>query len=85
MYIQRYIAHFRRRARWCFSTEAGTTGRSVERVMGFATPEQVEQFLRDVPGVEQAVVRSGIILVKYWLEVSAENQTKRLKSARKST
>jgi polyphosphate kinase len=52
----------------------------VERVLGFATPVQAKQFLQDVPGVEQAVVASGIILLKYWLEVSPQEQTRRLES-----
>ena len=52
----------------------------VERVMGFCTPEQVERFLAWTPGVEQAMVDAGIILVKYWLEVSPDEQTRRLES-----
>ena len=51
----------------------------VERVMGFCTEEQAESFL-GVPVVEQAMVDSGIILIKYWLEVSAEEQTRRLEA-----
>jgi polyphosphate kinase 2 (PPK2 family) len=52
----------------------------VERVMGFASEEQVKDFLKAVPGVEKAIVGSGVILLKYWLEVSPEEQTRRLKS-----
>jgi polyphosphate kinase 2 (PPK2 family) len=48
--------------------------------MGFCTPEQTERFLEMVPSVEQAMVDSGIILVKYWLEVSPDEQTRRLES-----
>jgi polyphosphate kinase len=51
----------------------------VERVMGFATKEQVTSFLKNAPSVERSMVNSGIILVKYWLEVSKENQAKRFK------
>jgi len=50
----------------------------VERVMGFTSEEEVEKFLRMVPLVERAMVDSGIILIKYWLEVSMEEQTQRL-------
>jgi polyphosphate kinase 2 (PPK2 family) len=50
----------------------------VERVMGFCTPEQTERFLEQVPAVEKAMVENGIILIKYWLEVSPEEQTRRL-------
>jgi len=52
----------------------------VERVMGFCTPEQAERFLKIVPAFEKTMVDSGIILLKYWLEVSPEEQTRRLKS-----
>jgi polyphosphate kinase 2 (PPK2 family) len=52
----------------------------VERVMGFCTPEQTERFLEQVPAVEKAVVDSGISLIKYWLEVGPDEQTRRLKS-----
>jgi polyphosphate kinase 2 (PPK2 family) len=52
----------------------------VERVMGFCTPEQVKRFLAATPLVEKAIVESGVILLKYWLEVSADEQTRRLAS-----
>jgi len=52
----------------------------VERVMGFCTPEETERFLEQVPAVEKAMVDSGMILLKYWLEVSADEQTRRLES-----
>ena len=50
----------------------------VEHVMGFCTEEQVAYFLQLVPEVEKAMVNSGIVLLKYWLEVSEDEQTKRL-------
>lgn len=46
--------------------------------MGFCTPEQTKRFLNMVPLMEKAIVDSGIILIKYWLEVSPEEQTRRL-------
>ena len=52
----------------------------VERVMGFCTQEQTERFLEQCPAVERAMVESGIIVLKYWLEVSPEEQTRRLES-----
>jgi polyphosphate kinase 2 (PPK2 family) len=52
----------------------------VERVMGFCTEEQARKFLQAVPLVEKAMVDSGIILLKYWLEVSPEEQTRRLEA-----
>jgi polyphosphate kinase 2 (PPK2 family) len=45
--------------------------------MGFATEEQVETFMRYTPAVERAIIQSGVILIKYWLEVSMEEQAKR--------
>ncbi len=50
----------------------------VERVMGFATEEQVENFLKYAPAVEKVIIESGIILIKYWLEVDMDEQAKRL-------
>ncbi len=50
----------------------------VEPVMGFCTPEVSEKFLEQVPAFEKAMVDNGIILVKYWLEVSPDEQTRRL-------
>ena len=52
----------------------------VERVMGFCTEEMARKFLQAVPLVEKAMVDSGIVLIKYWLEVSPEEQTRRLES-----
>jgi polyphosphate kinase 2 (PPK2 family) len=52
----------------------------VERVMGLCTEDQTRQFLQEVPGVERAIVDSGVILLKYWLEVSPQEQTRRLES-----
>ena len=49
----------------------------VERVMGFATLEQVEHFLKEVPAFEKAIIDSGTIFIKYWLDVSMENQAER--------
>ena len=48
--------------------------------MGFCTEEQIEWFLRATPHVERAIVESGVILLKYWLEVSPDEQTRRLES-----
>jgi polyphosphate kinase 2 (PPK2 family) len=52
----------------------------VERVMEFCTMEQVKRFLEVTPEVEKAFIESGIILIKYWLEVSEEEQTRRLEA-----
>src|SRR5262249_57000508 len=55
-------------------------GAGVERVMGFCTEDQMTHFLQVTPMVEKTMVDSGIILLKYWLEVSEEEQTRRLES-----
>jgi polyphosphate kinase 2 (PPK2 family) len=52
----------------------------VERVMGFCTPEETSRFLELAPDFERAMVDSGILLIKYWLDVSPEEQTRRLES-----
>ena len=46
--------------------------------MGFCSSEQVKSFLKVVPNMEKAIIQSGVILLKYWLEVSPEEQTRRL-------
>ena len=80
MYIQRYIPHFPAAGEVVIFDRSWYNRAGVERVMGFCTPEQTDRFLEQVPGVEKAMVDSGIILVKYWLEVSADEQTRRIES-----
>ncbi len=80
MYIQRYIPHFPAAGEVVIFDRSWYNRAGVERVMGFCTEEQTERFLEQVPDVEQAMVDSGIILLKYWLEVSPEEQTRRLES-----
>ena len=78
MYIQRYISHFPAAGEVVIFDRSWYNRAGVELVMGFSTPEQTERFLEQVPAVEKAMVDSGIILLKYWLEVSPEEQTRRL-------
>ena len=78
MYIQRYIPHFPAAGEVVIFDRSWYNRAGVELVMGFCTPEQTERFLEQVPAVEKAMVDSGIILLKYWLEVSPEEQTRRL-------
>jgi polyphosphate kinase 2 len=80
MYIQRYIAHFPAAGEVVIFDRSWYNRAGVERVFGFCTPEQTERFLEQVPAVEKAMVDSGIILIKYWLEVSQREQTRRLES-----
>ncbi len=78
MYVQRYIQHFPAAGEVVIFDRSWYNRAGVERVMGFCTPEQTERFLEQVPAVEKAMVESGIILIKYWLEVSPDEQTRRL-------
>jgi polyphosphate kinase 2 len=80
MYLQRYVPHLPGAGEVVIFDRSWYNRAGVERVMGFCTEEQADQFLLAVPGVERAIVDSGIILLKYWLEVSADEQTRRLQS-----
>ena len=78
MYVQRYMAHFPAAGEVVIFDRSWYNRAGVERVMGFCTPEQAERFLEQAPAVEKAMVENGIILIKYWLEVSPDEQTRRL-------
>ena len=80
MYIQRYIAHFPAAGEVVIFDRSWYNRAGVEPVMGYCTPEQTERFLEQVPAVEKAMVDNGIILIKYWLNVSVDEQTRRLES-----
>ena len=80
MYLQRYIAHFPAAGEIVIFDRSWYNRAGVERVMGFATPEQVDRFLELTPAFERAMVESGIIILKYWLEVTEEEQTRRLEA-----
>ena len=79
MYIQRYMAHFPAAGEVVIFDRSWYNRAGVERVMGFTPMDKVKKFLGAVPFVEKAMVEAGIILVKYWLEVTPEEQTRRLK------
>jgi polyphosphate kinase 2 len=78
MYIQRYLRHFLAGGEIVIFDRSWYNRAGVERVMEFCSMEQVERFLEVAPEFEKAIVESGIILIKYWLEVSPEEQTQRL-------
>jgi polyphosphate kinase 2 len=78
MYIQRYVPHFPSGGEVVIFDRSWYNRAGVERVFGYATEEETEGFLAVVPEFERLMVRSGIILLKYWLEVSPEQQTERL-------
>ena len=78
LYIQRYIQHFPAAGEVVIFDRSWYNRAGVERVMGFCTKDQVKTFLSAIPAVEKAMVDSGIVLIKYWLEVGADEQTRRL-------
>lgn len=80
MYLQRYVPHFPAAGEVVIFDRSWYNRAGVERVMGFCTEEEVEHFFQGVPLVERAMVDSGIHLIKYWLEVSPEEQTRRLEA-----
>ena len=78
MYIQRYIAHFPAAGEVAIFDRSWYNRAGVEPVMGYCTKEESERFIEQVPAVEKAMVENGIILIKYWLNVSVDEQTRRL-------
>jgi polyphosphate kinase 2 len=80
MYIQRYIPHLPAGGEVVIFDRSWYNRAGVERVMGFCTDEVAVRFLHLVPAVELAIVESGVILLKYWLEVDEDEQTRRLEA-----
>ena len=81
MYFQRYMPHLPAAGEIVIFDRSWYNRAGVERVMGFCTEDQAKRFLVLVPPVERAIIESGIILLKYWLEVSEKEQTNRLEFA----
>jgi polyphosphate kinase 2 len=80
MYVQRYVPHLPAAGEVVIFDRSWYNRAGVERVMGFCSDKEVRWFLQTVPQFEFAMVKSGIILLKYWLEVSPEEQERRLKA-----
>lgn len=80
MYLQRYMSYMPAAGEVVIFDRSWYNRAGVERVMGFCTPEQTHQFLETVPMVERLMVESGIILIKYWLDVSPKEQERRLRA-----
>jgi polyphosphate kinase 2 len=78
MYMQRYVAHFPSAGEVVIFDRSWYNRAGVEPVMGYCTPEQTKRFLDHVPLFEKAMVDDGIILIKYFLNVSRDEQTRRL-------
>lgn len=80
MYVQRYLPHLPAGGEVVIFDRSWYNRAGVERVMGFCTDDQAQRFLNVVPNVEKAIIESGVILLKYWLEVSPDEQTRRLEA-----
>ncbi|MFC5342574.1 polyphosphate kinase 2 [Brevundimonas staleyi] len=77
-YFQRYVPHLPAAGEIVLFNRSWYNRAGVEPVMGFCTPEQHEQFLDDVPRFEKMLTNSGVILIKLWLDISRDEQAKRL-------
>ncbi|PVZ81028.1 polyphosphate kinase 2 [Serratia sp. S1B] len=80
MYLQRYMPYMPAAGEVVIFDRSWYNRAGVERVMGFCTEEQVDKFLETVPMLERLMVESGIILIKYWLDVSPDEQERRLRA-----
>jgi polyphosphate kinase 2 (PPK2 family) len=80
MFVQRYVQHLPAAGEVVIFDRSWYNRAGVERVMGFCSEEQAVRFMNDLPGVEKAMIDSGIILLKYWLEVTPDEQTRRIKA-----
>ena len=80
MYAQRYLPHLPAAGEVVIWDRSWYNRAGVERVMGFCEEAEVKRFLEMIPAFERLVVESGVILLKYWLEVSMEEQTRRLEA-----
>jgi len=79
-YFQRYMAHLPAAGEMVLFDRSWYNRAGVERVMGFCTEEEYLEFLRTCPEIERTLVRSGIILIKYWFSVSDEEQERRFRA-----
>lgn len=79
LYFQRYVSHLPSAGEIVIFDRSWYNRAGVEKVMGFCTEEQVEKFLDGTPVMEKAMVDAGIILLKYWLEVTPKEQERRLR------
>jgi polyphosphate kinase 2 len=80
MYLQRYMAHFPAAGEIVIWDRSWYNRAGVEHVMGFCSKEQYERFLELCPVVEKYIVDGGIMLIKYWLEVSPDEQLRRFQA-----
>ena len=78
-YFQRYVPHLPAAGEMVLFDRSWYNRAGVDRVMGFATEAEVEEFFRSCPEFERMLVRSGIVLIKYWFSVSDEEQERRFR------
>lgn len=78
-YFQRYVAHLPSAGEIVIFDRSWYNRAGVEKVMGFCTEEEYQQFLRDCPEFERMLIHSGIILLKYWFSISDEEQERRFR------
>jgi polyphosphate kinase len=76
-YFQRYLAHLPAAGEMVLFDRSWYNRAGVERVMGFCTQDEYEEFMRSCPPLERMLIKSGIVLIKYWLSVSDEEQERR--------
>jgi polyphosphate kinase 2 len=81
-YFQRYVEHLPAAGELVILNRSWYNRAGVEQVMNFATPEEQETFLRDVPVFERMLVGSGVQIVKLWLDISRKEQAERLEARR---
>ncbi|MES9902081.1 MAG: polyphosphate kinase 2 [Sedimenticola sp.] len=79
-YFQRYVPHLPAKGEMVLFDRSWYNRAGVERVMGFCTEEEYQEFLRSCPEFERMLIRNGIVLIKYWFSVSDEEQDRRFKS-----
>ena len=79
-YFQRYVSHLPAAGEMVLFDRSWYNRAGVERVMGFCTDDEYQDFLRSCPGFERMLVQSGIVLIKYWFTISPEEQERRFES-----
>src|SRR5687767_7678352 len=79
-YFQRYVAHLPAAGEMVLFDRSWYNRAGVERVMGFCTEEELAEFMRTCPQFERSLIRSGIILIKYWLSLSDAEQERRFRA-----
>ena len=79
-YFQRYVAHLPAHGELVIFNRSWYNRAGVERVMGFSTEKEQADFLRDAPGFERMLAEAGIVLLKYWLDITKDEQAKRLEA-----